>query len=116
MDVKSLSDIPAWIFYPIKLWAEKDSDNFNILVGTGMILLVLSFIMVWILVRRLGESDERTSKTYLKAMSWALVVILVCEIVFPSTYLVNQFKLYKYAFAMIAAAVYMYAKYRKEMR
>ncbi|KRL23156.1 hypothetical protein [Lentilactobacillus kisonensis] len=116
MDIKSISDIPAWIFYPIKLWADKDSDNFNILVGTGMILLVRSFIMVWILVRRLGESDERTSGIYLKAMSNALVVLIVCEIIFPSTYLVNQFKLYKYAFAMIAAAIYLFSKYRKEMR
>ena len=116
MNVKSISDIPGWMFYPIKMWAVKDNFNFNFLVGMGMILLVLSFIAVWILVKRIGHPDERTSEIYLKAMSNALVVILVCEIIFPSTYLVNQFKLYKYGFAMIAAAVYLFVRYRKEMR
>ncbi|GHP14596.1 hypothetical protein YK48G_20210 [Lentilactobacillus fungorum] len=116
MNIKSISDIPAWLFYPIKLWADKDSDNFNILVGTGMILLVLSLIMVWVLVRRLGDSDERTTGVYLKATSIAFVVVIICEIIFPSTYLVNQFKLYKYAFAMIAAAIYLFGEYRKETK
>lgn len=29
MNVKSISDIPGWMFYPIKMWAVKDNFNFN---------------------------------------------------------------------------------------
>lgn len=35
MQIKSLSDIPDALFWPLKQWAEQSNLDFNILVGTG---------------------------------------------------------------------------------
>ncbi|EAR63134.1 hypothetical protein B14911_05446, partial [Bacillus sp. NRRL B-14911] len=40
MEIKSISDIPNALFYPLKTWAEQSSGNWNILVGIGFLLLI----------------------------------------------------------------------------
>lgn len=114
MKIKSVSDIPSALFYNLKTWSEASSTNFNILVGVSTLLLCLAILGYILLARRIGESDERTNGIYKNFAFILLIVFLICDVLFPRTYLTNQFLVYKYALALIAGDIYLLIQYRRD--
>ncbi|MCF6419733.1 MAG: DUF2178 domain-containing protein [Furfurilactobacillus sp.] len=117
MQIKSLSDIPDALFWPLKQWVEQSNLNLNILVGFSLILIVLITLGWSIMTRKIGKvQDERTAKIYLTASSIMLSANLACDIIFPTDYLMNQFRMIKYIIMFLAGLIYLFTKYRKEIR
>ncbi|MCA1035498.1 MULTISPECIES: DUF2178 domain-containing protein [Bacillus] len=114
MEIKSISDIPNALFYPLKTWAEQSSGNWNILVGIGFLLLIGSAIFAYIFYKKIGHDDERTNKIFLKSSYFMLLAIIICDTIFPRDYMWNIFFLFKYALAILACGIYLAAQYKKD--
>ena len=99
MKIKAISDIPNAAFYSLKTWAESSSTNLNMLVGIGFILIIIGAILVYF---------------YTKSTVAMLWTIVICDIIFPKTYMWNQFFMFKYALALIIAGISMSLQYRKD--
>lgn len=116
MKIRSLADIPAALFYPLKEWTESSITNFNLFIGIITIFLFVSIFFVVVFSMKIGKSDERSSMINLKSMYCALVILITCDIFLPNTYLVNQFLIIKYGLASFSAGLYLMLQYRKDMR
>ncbi|MGD6795033.1 DUF2178 domain-containing protein [Metabacillus indicus] len=114
MQIKSVSDIPDALFYPLKSWAEQSAGNWNILIGTGGLLLTASMIFVYVYYKRIGKDDERTNKIFLKSFYYMLCAIILCDMIFPKDYMWNIFFMFKYTLAFLAAGIYMAVQYRRD--
>ena len=115
MQIKSISDIPNAIFYPLKSWAEQSTGNWNILVGVGGLLLIGSGILAYVFYKKIGQEDERTNKIYLKSSYYMLWAIILCDIIFPKDYMWNIFFMFKYMLAFLAAGIYLAVRYKKDL-
>ncbi|HRM12855.1 MAG TPA: hypothetical protein PLV47_07825 [Flavobacterium sp.] len=116
MKIRSLADIPAALFYPLKEWTESSITNFNLFIGIITIFLFVSIFFVVVFSMKIGKSDERSSMINLKSMYCALVILITCDIFLPNTYLVNQFLIIKYGLASLGAGFYLMLQYRKDTR
>ncbi|MDH5105026.1 DUF2178 domain-containing protein [Lentilactobacillus diolivorans] len=116
MQVKSISDIPNWLFLPVKHWTTESSDHFNLFVGSGMLLTIVLIIALWWVYRKIGKSDERTDPIYLRAVCAGFVALIMCEVIFPDSYLINQFKVYKYAITLLVIFIYLWRAYRTQFK
>lgn len=116
MKIKSLSDIPEAMFYPLKEWSEQSIGNFNLLVGIGFIFVMFSAIFVVTYSIKMGKSDERTLLISLKSAYIMLVAIIACDMFFPRGYLVNQFFMFKYGIACFVSGLYLFLQYRKDFK
>jgi ABC-type multidrug transport system permease subunit len=114
MEIKSISDIPNAIFYPLKSWAEQSSGNWNILIGVGFLLLIGSAILAYVFYKKIGQDDERTNKIFLKSCFYMLSTIILCDIIFPKEYMWNIFFLYKYTLALLACGIYLTVQYKRD--
>ena len=114
MKIKAISDIPNAAFYSLKTWAESSSTNLNMLVGIGFILIIIGAILVYFYTKKIGKEDEYSRKIYYKSTVAMLWTIVICDIIFPKTYMWNQFFMFKYALALIIAGISMSLQYRKE--
>lgn len=114
MEIKSLSDIPAAIFYPLKTWAEQSTGNWNILVGIGFLLMMGSAIVILLLSMKMGPKDERTSKISMRSAYYMLGVIILCDLIFPKEYMWNIFFLFKYGLAFLAGGIYLAVQYKRD--
>jgi hypothetical protein len=114
MEIKSISDIPGAAFYPLKSWAEQSTDNWNILLGIGFLLLMASIVLAYVFYKKMGNEDERTINIHLKSSYFMLLTIILCDIVFPTEYMANIFFLYKYALAILAGGVYLAVQYKRD--
>lgn len=114
MQIKSFSDIPEALFYSLYQWTEESIGNFNILIGVGMLLILIALVALLFLTKRIGNADERTNAIY---KNWAFVLlmtIVICDIIFPKTYLILQFMTYKYIIALLVGDLYLLIKYKKD--
>jgi len=116
MTIKLSSEISNSIFNALKTWAEKSNSNWNILICSGLALIIVGAIVMIVYKKKLGETDERTIKIDLKAMSIILVVVILCDIIFPKEYMWQIFFLFKYSFAFLASGIYLATQYRKEYK
>lgn len=116
MKIKSLSDIPEVIFYPLKEWAEQSVANFNLLVGSGFIFVMFSAIFVVTYSIKMGKSDERTLLISLKSTYVMLIAIIACDMLFPRDYLANQFFMFKYGITCFVGGLYLFIQYRKDFK
>ena len=82
MKIKSLSDIPEALFYPLKEWSEQSIGNFNLLGRIGFIFVMFSAIFVVTYSIKMGKSDERTMLISLKSAYVMLVAIIACDMFF----------------------------------
>ncbi|MDT2388976.1 hypothetical protein ABQD95_14355, partial [Enterococcus avium] len=105
MKIKAISDIPNAAFYSLKTWAESSSTNLNMLVGIGFILIIIGAILVYFYTKKIGKEDEYSRKIYYKSTVAMLWTIVICDIIFPKTYMWNQFFMFKYALALIIAGL-----------
>lgn len=114
MQIKSFSDIPEALFYSFYQWTEESIGNFNLMIGISMLLILISLAALLFLTKRIGNADERTNAIY---KNWAfvlLMMIVICDTIFPKTYLILQFSTFKYIMALLVGDIYLLIKYKKD--
>lgn len=108
------SNLHSAIFTPLKSWAEQSTGNWNMLIGSGFLLLFVGVIVTYLLHRKMGAADERTMQISLKSALIMLCVVILCDIIFPKEYMWQIFFLFKYSFAFLASAIYLAIQYKKD--
>lgn len=102
------------IFHPLKTWVEQSTGNWNMLIGSGLALLLVGVILIVVFERKIGRTDERTNQIYLKSTFIMLAVVILCDFIFPKEYMWQIFLLFKYSIASIASGIYLAARYKKD--
>lgn len=116
MKIKSSSEISNIIFYPLKTWAEKSTGNWNILIGMGLLLVLGGGLLMYVYRKKFGKTDERTSQIDMKSLSIILIVVVICDIIFPKEYMWQIFFLFKYSIAFFASGIYLAVRYKKDFK
>ncbi len=111
MKIKSILES---IFYPLKIWAEQSTGNWNILVGTGFLLLIASMIIVFVYSKKIGNEDERTNKIFLKGSNYMLLALVLCDVIFPKEYMWQIFFLFKYSISFLVTGIFLFLQYKKD--
>ena len=112
---KFFSDIHYAIFFPLKSWSEQSTGNWNILIVVGFLLLMGSVIFAYVFYKKIGQGDERTNNIFLKSSYCMLLVIVLCDMIFPKDYMWNIFILFKYGLAFLAGGIYLAIQYIKDL-
>ncbi|WP_208591924.1 DUF2178 domain-containing protein [Gracilibacillus suaedae] len=102
------------IFDPLRTWAEESPGNWNILLGSGFVLLVVGMILVFVFMKKMGKGDERTNQIYLKSTLVMLFGVILCDLIFPKEYMWQIFFLFKYSLAFIASGIYLAIQYKRD--
>ncbi|MBM7602768.1 positive regulator of sigma E activity [Metabacillus crassostreae] len=113
MRIKSI-EISNMFFNPLKTWAEKSTENWNMLVGSSLLLLLVGAILVYVYQRKLGKADERTNQIYFKSALIMLCAIIFGDLIFPKEYMWQIFFLFKYSLAFLASGIYLAIRYKKD--
>ncbi|WP_224074583.1 DUF2178 domain-containing protein [Planococcus chinensis] len=108
------TEISNAIFEPLRSWAEQSAGNWNMLIGSGFILLIIACILAYAFYKKIGDEDERTKQISLNSAFILLCVVIFCDIVFPKDYMWQVFFLFKYSFAILAAGIYLAVRYQKD--
>lgn len=116
MEISNLNNIPGSLFYLLKNWSEQSVGNYNLLIVIAFAFVMLSSIFLIYICLKIGRSDERTLLINLKGAYVMLVAIILCDMIFPKSYLVHQFFMLKYGIACFAAAFYLAMTYRKDLK
>ncbi|WP_339099729.1 DUF2178 domain-containing protein [Candidatus Enterococcus lemimoniae] len=103
-------------FKALNEWSEKSIGNYNLLIGIGFILVMISSITLVYLLIKLGQTDERTTKIHLNVCCIMLVTIVLCDLFFPKEYMQNILFLFKYALAFCISLIYLFKKYKQDLR
>ena len=111
---KSSTEISNSIFNPLRTWAEASPGNWNILIGSGFVLLLVGVALLIGFIIKIGKTDERTNKIGLQSALVILYVIIFFDVVFPKEYMWQIFFLFKYGLAFIASGIYLAIRYKKE--
>lgn len=110
----NISDISNAIFYPLKSWAEHSQGNWNILIVSSLVLLLVGGILTYLFRKKMGKADERTTQISLKSSLIMLCVVVLCDIIFPKEYMWQIFFLFKYSLAFLASGIYLAVRYKKD--
>src|SRR5699024_906550 len=102
-------------FESLRIWAEKDPGNWNLLIGIGFGLLIVGVILLLRYLFKMGKKDERTVAIDLQSAYIMLIIIILCDIIFPKEYMWQIFFLYKYGLAFVVAGIYLWIRYRKDL-
>ncbi|MGH1327545.1 MULTISPECIES: 6-aminohexanoate hydrolase [Bacillus] len=102
-------------------WMLESTDNFNIVVGFISLLLVGSCIVLFIMIKKFGQPDERTNTIYFKVTSCMFMTQIIMNAAFIS--LVNKdivyfrqiFLLFE-AFVFFIGAIYSFKLYKQEYK
>ncbi|EGO9139016.1 DUF2178 domain-containing protein, partial [Enterococcus faecalis] len=100
-------------FNALNEWSEKSIGNYNLLIGVGFLLVMISSITLVYLLLKLGQRDERTTKIHLNVCCYMLVTIVLCDLFFPKEYMQNILFLFKYALAFSISLIYLLKKYKQ---
>lgn len=111
---KFFTDIHDAIFSPLKSWAEQSPGNWNMLIGSGFVLVFCGAILTYVLHKKMGKADERTTQISLKSTLIMLCVIILCDMIFPKEYMWQIFFLFKYGLALLASGIYLAVRYKKD--
>ncbi|MEK4002875.1 DUF2178 domain-containing protein [Bacillus sp. FSL K6-2822] len=114
MKIESSSEISNSIFYPLKIWAEKSNGNWNMLIGSGLLLILVGVILVFVCLKKIGKGDERTNQIYLQSTLIMLGGVILCDLVFPKEYMWQVFFLFKYSLAFLASGIYLAVRYKRD--
>lgn len=103
-------------FNALNEWSEKSTGNYNLLIGIGFLLVMISSITLVYFLIKLGQQDERTTKIHLNVCCYMLVTIVLCDLFFPKEYMQNILFLFKYALAFSISLIYLLKKYKQDLR
>ena len=109
-----IEEISNAVFYPLKTWADKSTDNWNMLLVIGIVLLMVGGILTYVFHKKMGKADERTNQISLKSTLIMLCGVILCDIIFPKEYMWQIFFLFKYSLAFIASGIYLAFRYKKD--
>ncbi|WP_330949621.1 DUF2178 domain-containing protein [Virgibacillus sp. MG-45] len=112
--MKISSEILITIFDPLRTWAEGSTGNWNMLIGSGFVLVFIGLILIFVYLKKIGEADERTNHIKLISALIMLFVLVLCDIIFPKEYMWQIFFLYKYSIAFFATGIYLVFRYIKD--
>ncbi|WP_433959232.1 DUF2178 domain-containing protein [Cytobacillus horneckiae] len=110
----NISDISNAMFIPLKSWAEHSPGNWNILIGSGFLLLIIGGILTFVFQKKMGKADERTKQISLNSALIMLCIVVLCDVIFPKEYMWQIFFLFKYSLAFLASAIYLAVRYKKD--
>lgn len=114
MKINFISDIHDAIFHSLRYWAEQSPGNWNILIGSGFVLLLVGGILTYVFQKKMGKADERTMQISLKSALIMLWVVILCDMIFPKEYMWQIFILFKYSLAFLASGIYLAVRYKKD--
>ncbi|WP_078395339.1 DUF2178 domain-containing protein [Shouchella patagoniensis] len=114
MKIKISSEISNAVFDPLRTWAEKSTGNWNMLVGSGFVLVLVGVILLFVYLKKMGKADERTNQIHLKSALIMLFGVILCDIIFPKEYMWQIFFLFKYSIAFFASGIYLAFRYNKD--
>ncbi|WP_010096556.1 hypothetical protein [Ornithinibacillus scapharcae] len=114
MKFESISEVSNILFDPLRIWAENSTYNWNILIGSGLALILVGGILVYVYQRKMGKSDERTSPIFLKSSLIMLCSVILCDLIFPKEYMWEIFFLFKYSLAFLASGIYLAIQYNRD--
>ncbi|MDX8045343.1 DUF2178 domain-containing protein [Gracilibacillus sp. S3-1-1] len=95
-----------------KTWAEESQGNWNILLGSGFVLLIVGMVLILVFTKKMGKGDERTNYINLKSSLFMLCGIVLCDLIFPKDYMWQIFFLFKYGLGFTASGIYLAIKYK----
>ncbi|WP_062105557.1 hypothetical protein [Bacillus niameyensis] len=110
----NISDISNAMFSPLQTWAEQSQGNWNILIVSGFVLVLVGGLLTFVFRKKMGKADERTTQISLKGSLIMLSVIVMCDVIFPKEYMWQVFFLFKYALAFLASGIYLAVRYKKD--
>ena len=111
---KSSTEISNAVFEPLRAWTEASSGNWNMLLGSGLALLLIGLILVFGFTVKIGKGDERTNQISLKSALIILYAVIFFDVIFPKEYMWQIFFLFKYSLAFIASGVYLAMRYKRD--
>lgn len=114
MEIKFISDIHDTVFHSLRSWAEQSPGNWNILIGSGFVLLLIGGILTYVFHKKMGKADERTLQISLKSTFVMLCIIILCDLIFPKEYMWQIFFLFKYSLAFLVSGIYLAFRYKKD--
>ncbi|TDL32812.1 DUF2178 domain-containing protein [Jeotgalibacillus sp. S-D1] len=114
MKINSSSEVSIAFFSPLKSWAEQSPGNWNVLLGSGLVLLLIGGILTYVFQKKLGKADERTLQISLKSTLIMLCAVILCDMIFPKEYMWQIFFLFKYSIAFLASGIYLAVRYKKD--
>ncbi|WP_062050348.1 hypothetical protein [Bacillus sp. JCM 19034] len=114
MEIKLISNIYDAIFHSLRSWAEQSAGNWNILIGSGFVLLIIGGTLAYVFHKKMGKADERTMQISLKSSLIMLCVIVLCDLIFPKEYMWQIFFLFKYSLAFLASGIYLAVRYKRD--
>ena len=100
-------------------WMLKSSQNFNIIVGVTTFLYAVSVIVLVIIIRKFGKSDERTETIKLKIVSTMFITQLIMNTLFILL-VDSQIDFFRQIFILfegitfLVGAVYAFKLYRQD--
>ena len=101
-------------------WMLESTDNFNIIVGFISLLFVGSAIVLFIMMKKFGQPDERTNAIYLKIVSCMFFTQLIMNGAFISLVgkdmYFRQFFILFEAIVFFVGAIYSVRLYRREFK
>lgn len=102
-------------------WMLESTDNFNIIVGLTVVLLVGSLSALAYIQNKIGKPDERTNAIYLKITS----VMFSTQLIMFAIFIVlidrhieyfRQFLILFQGIVFLVGAIYSFKLYRKEFK
>nr|WP_187378534.1 DUF2178 domain-containing protein [Oceanobacillus jeddahense] len=112
--MNTTDEISNTIFDPLNTWAQAAPGNWNILLGSGFVLLFIGLVLMFGFLRKIGKADERTNQIHLISAYIILWVVILSDIIFPKEYMWQIFFLFKYGLAFIASGIYLAIRYKKD--
>ncbi|MFZ2464184.1 MAG: DUF2178 domain-containing protein [Caldibacillus thermoamylovorans] len=114
MKINFISDIHDTVFHSLRSRAEQSPGNWNILIGSGFVLLLIGGILTYVFHKKMGKADERTLQISLKSTFVMLCIIILCDLIFPKEYMWQIFFLFKYSLAFLVSGIYLAFRYKKD--
>ena len=102
-------------------WMLESSRNFNIIVGSTMLILAGSVLVLFYIGKKFGKPDERTNAIYLKVISFMFTTQIVMNAIFiigvgGDIEYFRQFFILFEGIVFLAGAIYAVKLYRKDFK
>jgi len=106
-----LDKITNTIFKPIIIWAEGSNANWNMLISISFALFAVGIIILFVYFFKMRKYEKR-NQIYLNTSVIMLLVLILCDVIFPKEYMWQIFFLFKYAIAFNFSGIYLIVRYK----
>lgn len=100
-------------------WMLESSQNFNIVVGLTTVITIGSVLLLFSIMKKFGEPDERTKTIKLKILSFMFSAQLIMNAIFilfvvSDIEYFRQIFLFLQGFVFLIGAIYAMTLYKKD--